>query len=102
MTKSSGTILAGECRPGGRGAGTAPRKTLRWILTALALQVATSYAPAAVLIRDATVHTLSAAGTLEHTDILISDGKIAQMGHGLTAPANSEVIDAGGRPVTPG
>ena len=25
MTKSSGTILAGECRPGGQGAGTAPR-----------------------------------------------------------------------------
>jgi imidazolonepropionase-like amidohydrolase len=55
-----------------------------------------------VLIRDATVHTMSSAGVLQHTDILISDGKIAEMGHGLSAPANAEIIDAGGRPVTPG
>jgi hypothetical protein len=55
-----------------------------------------------VLIRDATVHTMSPAGVLEHTDILISDGKIAEIGRGLNAPANAEVIDAGGRPVTPG
>jgi imidazolonepropionase-like amidohydrolase len=55
-----------------------------------------------VLIRDATVHTVSSAGVLEHTDILISDGRIAEMGHGLNAPANAEIIDAGGRPVTPG
>src|ERR1700722_7573211 len=55
-----------------------------------------------VLIRDATVHTLTPAGVLQHTDILISDGKIAEMGHGLSAPANAEIIDAGGRPVTPG
>ena len=55
-----------------------------------------------VLIRDATVHTLTSAGVLQHTDILISDGKIAEMGHGLSAPANAEIIDAGGRPVTPG
>jgi membrane fusion protein (multidrug efflux system) len=33
MTKSSGTILAGECRPEGRGAGTVPRK-LRHVLWA--------------------------------------------------------------------
>ena len=55
-----------------------------------------------MLIRDATVHTMTAAGTLEHTDILISDGKIAEIGHGLNAPANAEIIAAGGRPVTPG
>ena len=28
MTKSSGTILVGECRPEGRGAGTGPRTAL--------------------------------------------------------------------------
>ena len=55
-----------------------------------------------MLIRDATVHTMSSAGVLQHTDILISDGKIAEMGHGLGAPSNAEIIDAGGRPVTPG
>jgi imidazolonepropionase-like amidohydrolase len=45
---------------------------------------------------------MSSAGVLQHTDILISDGKIAEMGHGLSAPSNAEIIDAGGRPVTPG
>jgi hypothetical protein len=64
--------------------------------------VSPSHAGVTVLIRDATVHTMTAAGTLEHTDILISDGKIAAIGHGLNAPANAEIIAAGGRPVTPG
>jgi imidazolonepropionase-like amidohydrolase len=64
--------------------------------------VAVSQGGATVLIRDATVHTMTAAGTLEHTDILIRDGKISEIGHGLNAPANAEIIAAGGRPVTPG
>jgi imidazolonepropionase-like amidohydrolase len=55
-----------------------------------------------VLIRNATVHTASAAGVLEHTDVLISDGRIADLGHDLQAPAGAEVIDAAGKPVTPG
>ena len=56
----------------------------------------------AVLIRDATIHTMTSAGTLEHSDLLIQDGKIAEIGHGIGAPAGAEVIDAAGRPVTPG
>lgn len=81
--------------------------TLRWVLATLTLQVtAIAYAstavPTAVLIHDATVHTMTSAGTLEHTDILISDGKIAELGHGINAPANAAVIEAKGRPVTPG
>src|SRR5215472_19079529 len=46
MTKSSGTILAGESRPEGRGAGTAPCNTLRSIsvLAALWLSGAAAYA----------------------------------------------------------
>ena len=77
--------------------------TLRWIVAILTFQLtAAAHAGTQVLIRDATVHTMTSAGTLEHTDILISDGKIAELGHGLTAPANAEVIDAKGRPVTPG
>ncbi|MDB6107311.1 MAG: hypothetical protein JWO52_7310, partial [Gammaproteobacteria bacterium] len=46
-------------------------------------------APGAVLIRNATVHTVSAAGVLEHTDLLIADGKIADLGHDLKAPAGA-------------
>jgi len=60
-------------------------------------------APAAtVLIRDATVHTMTPAGVRSHTDVLIRDGRIAELGSALTAPAGAEVIEAGGRPVTPG
>ena len=79
-------------------------KALALVVVALAIQCAAlpSRATPSVLIRDATVHTMTSAGVLEHTDILISDGKIAEMGHGLNAPASAEVIDAGGRPVTPG
>jgi hypothetical protein len=79
-------------------------KALALVVVALAIQCVASPAGATppVLIRDATVHTMSSAGVLQHTDILISDGKIAEMGHGLSAPANAEIVDAGGRPVTPG
>ena len=79
-------------------------KALALVVVTLAIQCAAfpSRATPPVLIRDATVHTMTSAGVLEHTDILISDGKIAEMGHGLNAPASAEVIDAGGRPVTPG
>ena len=86
---------------------------LRYLLTVMALQLGLVFQPAGaadaasplphtVLIRDATIHTMSSAGTLEHTDMLIKDGKIQEMGHGLNAPTGAEVIDAGGRPITPG
>jgi imidazolonepropionase-like amidohydrolase len=55
-----------------------------------------------VLIHDATIHTMGSSGTLEHSDLLIKDGKIDAIGHGITAPAGTEVIEAAGRPVTPG
>jgi len=71
------------------------------VLVSLVLTSGLQAAPA-VLIRDATIHTMSSAGTLEHSDLLIQDGKIAEMGHGVNAPAGAEVIDAAGRPVTPG
>src|SRR5690348_13982332 len=75
----------------------------RWMVAILTFGLtAMAQASAPVLIRDATVHTVTAAGTLEHTDILISGGRIAELGHGITAPADAEVIDAKGRPVTPG
>jgi imidazolonepropionase-like amidohydrolase len=54
-----------------------------------------------VLIRNATVLTAS-KGTLENTDILIQNGKIARIGKNLQASANAQVIDATGKFVTPG
>lgn len=57
---------------------------------------------ASVLIRNATVHTMSARGVLTGTDVLITDGRIAALGDDVAAPEGAEVIDAAGRPVTPG
>src|SRR6478672_3670019 len=54
-----------------------------------------------VLIKNATVLT-AAKGTLENTDILIRDGKIARIGKNLSASAGSQTFDATGKYVTPG
>ncbi len=54
------------------------------------------------LIRGARVHTAGDAGTLAKADILVQDGRIAAVGSDLAAPAGSAVIEASGRPVTPG
>lgn len=66
----------------------------------LATGVATSAQD--LLIRNATVHTASAAGTLRATDVLVRAGKIAAIGSGLATPAGIAVVDAAGRPLTPG
>ena len=56
------------------------------------------------LIRGAKVYTASAQGTLENADVLVRNGKIAAVGRGLTATccAAGVVVDARGRPLTPG
>ena len=53
-----------------------------------------------VLIRNATVHTATAQGTLRNADVLVRNGRIAGVGSGLSA-ANATVIDAQGKPLTP-
>lgn len=54
-----------------------------------------------VLIKNATVMT-AIKGTLENTDVLVQNGKIARVGKNLSAPAGVRVIDATGKYVTPG
>jgi imidazolonepropionase-like amidohydrolase len=72
-------------------------------LIAVAVFLLVGPAPAeTVLIRNATVHTMAAAGTLEGADILLRDGTIEAIGRALAAPAQARTIDAQGRPVTPG
>ena len=53
-----------------------------------------------VLIRNATVHTAGERGTLEGADVLVRGGRIAAVGTGLSA-GDAQVVDAGGRPLTP-
>ncbi|NZA27265.1 amidohydrolase family protein [Luteimonas sp. SJ-92] len=54
----------------------------------------------ALLIRNATVHTATARGTLQNADVLVRGGRIAEIGSGLAA-AGAQVVDADGRPLTP-
>ncbi|HVR82149.1 MAG TPA: amidohydrolase, partial [Luteimonas sp.] len=53
-----------------------------------------------LLIRNATVHTATARGTLHNADVLVHDGRISAVGNGLAA-GNATVIDAQGAPLTP-
>ena len=58
-------------------------------------------APAVVLIQNATILTVS-HGTIEHGSILIRDGKIAEVGTSIKAPAGAQIVDANGQFVMPG
>ena len=77
-------------------------KRLRLIALAAASLVPVIVSAQAILIRDARVHTATSAGTLEHADVLIQDGRIAAVGNRLSAPTGATVVEADGRPVTPG
>ena len=55
-----------------------------------------------VLIRGAKVHTLTAKGTLERADVLVRGGRVVEVGSGLAATAGATVVEANGRPLTPG
>lgn len=54
-----------------------------------------------LLIKNGTVLTIT-NGTLENTDVLIRDGKIARIGKNLSAPNGVEEVDATGMHVMPG
>lgn len=54
-----------------------------------------------LLIRNATVWTNEQEGKLEGTDVLVRNGKIAQIGKGLSA-GKARVIDGTGKHLTPG
>lgn len=54
-----------------------------------------------IFIQSATVHT-GRGHVLEHTDLLIEDGRIAAMGQGLPVPKEAELIPAAGLHVFPG
>lgn len=55
----------------------------------------------ATLIRNATILTVT-KGTLQNTDLLLQNGKIAQIGRNLKAPGDAQVIDGTGKFVMPG
>lgn len=81
------------------------RVSIRLLPRALLLIAGACVAPALfaqdLLIRNATVHTAAARGSLEHSDVLIQGGVIRAVGQGLSAPAGMAVVDAAGKPLTP-
>ena len=76
---------------------------LKSLTAALLLSTTTSAAMAQdYFISDAKLVTNTSEGTLEKADLIIRNGKIAQVGTDLVAPANADIISADGRWVTPG
>jgi imidazolonepropionase-like amidohydrolase len=71
------------------------------MLTMTLVISATAQQKGTVLIKGGTVLTVT-NGTLENTDVLIRDGKFAQIGKNLVAPAGTKVVDAKGMYVMPG
>ena len=71
------------------------------IAAALAFTMVSGQVLADTLIRNARVHTASTSGTLASADVLIRDGRIAAVGSKID-PGTAEVIEAGGKPLTPG
>lgn len=55
-----------------------------------------------LFINDATVHTMGSRAVLQQGDVLVRDGVVRKVGTGLTAPEGAAVIEARGRPLTPG
>ncbi len=54
------------------------------------------------LIRGATVHTAMQREPLQDTDVLLNNGEIARIGKNLDAPNGATIVEANGRPLTPG
>ena len=74
----------------------------RLMMIPLLLAAALPAAAQDLLIRDATVHTAAAAGTLKNHDVLVQGGVVRAIGPDLAAPAGVPVVEAKGRPLTPG
>jgi len=71
---------------------------------ALADDAAAVMSGSTLLVRNATVYTMTrdATAPLKGTDVFVQDGRIAAIGQNLTAPTGTTVIDAKGRALTPG
>jgi imidazolonepropionase-like amidohydrolase len=70
-------------------------------LAAAAAAALTAASAQTIAIMNGRVHTVS-GGVIENGDVVIRDGRIAQVGADLAAPAGATVIDASSKVVTPG
>ena len=97
-----GILFAGPS-PRLRGEGGAQRRMRGALAAFLAFLATTALAENVVLIRDATILTIT-HGKIEHGSVLIRGAKIAAVGPNdrVQAPAGATVIDAAGKFVMPG
>lgn len=58
--------------------------------------------PAAVFVSGATIWTQGPQGRLDNADMLVRNGRIVEVGQGLSAPGGAVRIDGTGKHVTPG
>ena len=72
------------------------------LLLIASLFISFEAAAQAIFVNDATVHTMGRQATLQGADVLVRDGRIKAIGMELPVPADATVIEAAGRPVTPG
>ena len=77
------------------------KKALLATIAAVLLAMPAAAQSVEVLIKNATIMTAS-RGTLENSDILIRNGKIARIARNINAGSGARVIDATGKYVTPG
>lgn len=73
----------------------------RLVFILCALLVAAPLAAQPILIKGGMLHTIGPAGSFKG-DVLIDGGKIKQIGKALAVPPDARIIDAKGKPVTPG
>src|SRR5208283_4863920 len=72
-----------------------------WLMLAAASALAQSAAHHDVVIKNATVMTVT-HGNIKNGSVYVKDGKIAAVGENVNAPASAMIIDAGGNYLTPG
>ncbi len=76
---------------------------LRHVACTLALVCGATGAHAQdILIRGAHIHTASAAGEIPAGDVLVRNGRIAAVGIDIAVPAGALLVEANGKPLTPG
>lgn len=72
------------------------------VVAAVAATLALPLSAQTIFLDDATVYTMLQAEPMENADVLIVDGVISAVDYGLEIPPDARLIEAEGRPVTPG
>jgi len=74
----------------------------QWLTGLIAALLASSADAQLFAIRNAEIHTVGSAGTLTGATVLVRNGRIEAVGAEVAIPDDAKVIEANGRPLTPG